>query len=687
MACTGKENLQETFLPGSNAEPRQKESASLAASASGSSKIPVLSKGRSLPRLKPSQQQQGQLPQAYLSGVGSKAIKVAKMPHTGSVPGAALLKAEAGLSLKSLSREPLGEMQLSSSGHWNEGSGPNGKGASTVEFVPDVAALASILSNTGLTNDMVSSTHKPSLARRVPLRGSRACSAGVGTARGTLCTGSLAANHVPMSSISRLTSKGTDQPRSCALTLDPQQLKMLSATFQSLGPGVAVAKPSQVVENLGVGKRKAPVSGPKADSLSSVPEAGIAVHSSSSGRKDTADTSWQGEAFVPDRAAKASILLNIGLSHSALGANGKLSLAQRVPVKDARKPPISSGSTMGENSFPRLSHMSASSAGKFGRLSCRSTQGLKGLEKSEAPGDQLAGTPGDRCSAVDSSPYGLARRVPIACPQSLHRSPWSCNRMPVSSCMGDKRVKRTGGATPKVGPVSAKQESTAVPWEKIAVRLFDDEMAGSVKKAHAAPVIPPGMEKLQRIELLAQLLQKEMNGVLDCDAAPSLEGLHKLLLAHCLPAQESPTPGLPAAPQQDPGSNACELAPVSTAAAAPGSPAMATTSSQLPACPCPSLPSLQPPPCHASRTGQAKQQLRALLGAPQRFHEACLNDECAVYTARIPSATQPPVQRCKEPVAAMLDAQEAMHFIPISAPLSPPLTEGKRSSPSSRPEP
>lgn len=44
------------------------------------------------------------------------------------------------------------------------------------------------------------------------------------------------------------------------------------------------------------------------------------------------------EEFVPDPAAKASILSNRGLSHSALRANGKLSLAQRVPMKDAQKP-------------------------------------------------------------------------------------------------------------------------------------------------------------------------------------------------------------------------------------------------------------------------------------------------------------------------------------------------------------
>ncbi|XP_062977548.1 tastin [Elgaria multicarinata webbii] len=688
MAHVGKENRQETLpLPGTSAEPGRKESILLAASALGSSKIPVRSKGRLPPELKPSQ-----LKQACPSSAGSKAIQAAKVPSTGSVPGAAILEAEAGLLPKSLSRGPLGEMQLSTSGHRNVGSGSNGKGIHHTEFEPDPAALASILSNTGLTNHMVSATHKPSLARRVPLRGNRACSASIGTARGSLHSGAPAANLVRTSHISRSTSKDMDHPQSCSLALNTQQLKTLSTTFKSLGPGVELAKPNQPTESLGTGKCKDLAARPKAESLSSVTGAGVEVCSDSAGRKDTTGTSWKDEDFVPDLAAKASILLNVGLSHSALGANGKLSLAQRVPVKEVRKPPISCGSTRGENAFPLVPRMSTSSAGKFGRVSCRSTQGLKGLERSEASGAQLANTPGDRCSAVDYSPYGLARRVPVACPRSLHRSPWTGNRVPVSSYAKDKRVgtqhpieseqvKCTRWATPKVDTMGSKQEGTAVAWEKIAVRLFDEEMAASAKKVHTVPVIPPGMEKFQRIELLAQLLQREMNDGLDCDVAPSLEELHKLLSAHCSPPPEAPKPEHTTLPQ-DPGPDACKLAPVSTVAVTPGPSVKPATSSQQPVCPSTSMHSLQPPSSHTGSTGQAKQRLDDLLSAPQRFHEACLNDECAFYAARGPSATQPPVQRCKDPVAKALDAHDAMHFIPISVPLSPTLMEGERSSPS-----
>lgn len=58
--------------------------------------------------------------------------------------------------------------------------------------------------------------------------------------------------------------------------------------------------------------------------------------------------------------------------------------------------------------------------------------------------------------------------------------------------------------------------------------------------------------------------------------------------------------------------------------------------------------------------GQVRQRLDDLLQAPRRFHEACLNDECAFYTARVTSAPQASVPRCKEPVAKTLDATDAV---------------------------
>ncbi|XP_061471403.1 tastin isoform X2 [Rhineura floridana] len=695
MAQVGKENLQEVLsLPGISAEPGQKKSTLLAACPLSSSKIPVLSK-RVPPEVKQSQQQQqDRLQWACPSNVRSTGIKTHKMLHTGLVPGAAVLEPAPGLLPKSLSREPLGEMQLSTSGQRNEGGVPNGKvfflvEANTVEFVPDVAALASIMSNTGLTKHMVSASHKPSLARRIPLRGNRECSASIGAGRGCLYTGTSTVNLVRMSHISKSTSKDTNQPWTCSLALNTRQCKTLSTTLENLGARVEVAKPTQPMEKLGVGKCKDSTARLKAKSPSFIAEAGDTTQSNSAGRKNTTGTPWKDEEFVPDPAAKASILQNIGLGHSSLGANSKQSLAQQVPLKDAYKPSITCGRTRGGNACLSGARMSAPSSEKFGRISCRSTQGLKGLEKLEASKAQLANTPGSRCSAVDCSPYGLARRVPIVHPQSLRCSPWIRNCMPVSSWAKVKKFNLVGEITPQTGTLGSKQDGTAVPWEKIAVRLFEDEMAASAKKVAAFPVITPekgklqvSQQSLQRIELLTQLLLQEMNGGVDHDIAPSQEELHKLLSAHCSPAVEAPKPGLLTTPlQEDPKANLCKQALVSLAIAPEHSASLATTSVQQPACPSPSMNSVQLPSSNGSSTSQVKQRLDDLLSAPHRFHEACLNDECAFYTARVASAAKPSTQRCKEPVAKMLDAHDAMHFIPISAPL-PTSTEAERFSPS-----
>nr|XP_028567914.1 tastin isoform X4 [Podarcis muralis] len=666
MARVGKENLQEVLpLPVTSAGEGREKSASLASGALSSSKIPVLRNSRIPREVKQSRQQpQNSLHQACPSNVRRKGIEMSKMPHSGLVPDASAVEPASGLMPKILSREPLGEMHLSTSGHRNEGRVPNGKEVSTVEFVPDVAALASILSNTGLTNHMVSAAHKPSLAGRVPLRGNRACSTIVGTGRGSLYTGAPAANLPRMSYISRSTSKDVNQPQSS----NTQQLKMRLATFENPGPRVEVVKPSRPTENPGVGKPQDSAPRPEAEGLNL--EGAIAtqrlmstatvteclsslISSDSAGKKEITGTPWKDDGFVPDPAAKASILLNIGVSHSALRAT-----ADR--------------STRGESASLPLPCTSVRSTEKFGRVSCRSTQRLKGLQKLEASEAQLANTPGGRCSAADHTPYGLARRVPIASPQSSHRSPWIRNRAPVSSC------------------IKAKKES-------IAVRLFKDEIAASAKKVAAVPVITPEMGKLQRIKLLAQLLQQEVNDGIDHDIVPSLGELHKLLSDHCSPAREAPKPGLLTTPVPSPGPDLGKLAPGSAAMAPEPCTTHATTSSQQPVCPISRMPSVQlrassgsgtsmpllglMSSCGNSAVDQVKQRLDDLLSAPMRFHEARLNDECAFYTTRLASVTQPSAQRCKEPVAKMLEVQDAMHFIPISATPSRPM-EAERVLPS-----
>ncbi|XP_060108326.1 tastin [Heteronotia binoei] len=681
MALTGKENIQGVLpLPGEYVELGPKESPLITTS----SKIPVLFKSRLPSELK-------QLQQACSSAVKTKGLKMSKVSSAG-VP---VLEPGAGLLSKSCSREPLGEMQLSASGHRNvlEGGNANGKEASAVEFVPDPEALASILSNTGLSNHVVSATHKPSLARRVPLREKRACSASSGTGRGSLYVGATAANPVRTPHLSRSSSKDVDHPQSCSLALNAQQLKALSATLGNLRPGVE-AKDHQLMENLQAGKCKDSAARSKTECLNSTTEAGNTKQSNSAGSKETTGSSWTEEDFVPDPAAKASILLNIGLSHSALGAGNKLSLARRVPVKDARKAPVC-GNGRGENaSLPGC----ASPTAKFGRVSCRSTQGLKGLKELGAFGAQLPVTPGNRCSVVDYSPSGLARRVPIVQSQSSHFSPWRYNRALLSSCPAKRSGIRcltetpqtctwTGGVTPHcTGTVSSKKDGSSVHWETIAVRLFNDGLEASAKKVSASRVIPSDMGKHQRIEFLARLLQQEVDGGID-EVTPSLEELHKLLLVHCSPTLEAPEPDLVTTPSQEITPELGERAAVSAAPVAPVPDTTFPTADSQPVCSTPFVCSLGPSsganstgvPAASSSVAHFKQRLEDLLDAPRRFHEDCLNDECAFYTSRVTTSTQSSGPRCKEPVAKLLDAQDAQHFIPISSPRSS-FPETERSS-------
>ncbi|KAH0629262.1 hypothetical protein JD844_011200 [Phrynosoma platyrhinos] len=119
---TGKKENQQNALP--VAKLAQKESVVFAGNALSSSKIPLLSKNGGPPERKQLHRQQSWFQQMCASSCRSKAIKNPK----GSAPGDGGLEPAAALLPKSLSREPLGEVQLSTSGHRNEGSMSDGKG-------------------------------------------------------------------------------------------------------------------------------------------------------------------------------------------------------------------------------------------------------------------------------------------------------------------------------------------------------------------------------------------------------------------------------------------------------------------------------------------------------------------------------------------------------------------------------
>ncbi|XP_058289448.1 tastin isoform X2 [Hylobates moloch] len=97
-------------------------------------------------------------------------------------------------------------------------------------------------------------------------------------------------------------------------------------------------------------------------------------------------------------------------------------------------------------------------------------------------------------------------------------------------------------------------------------------------------------------------------------------------------------------------------------------------SSQHPLCASPpicSLQSLRPPAGQAGlsslapRTLALRERLRSCLTAIHCFHEARLDDECAFYTSRAPPSG--PTRVCTNPVATLLEWQDALCFIPVGS--------------------
>ncbi|XP_073174918.1 tastin isoform X4 [Lepidochelys kempii] len=633
---------------------------------------------------------------------------------------------------------------------------PNGKEVGPVEFVADPAALASILSNVGLANSTLGVARKPSLARRVPLRGSRGnsvhASGSARTVRGSLYVASgtpaLCPDPARTSCFSRLAAKDAarratqDPAQHRGLLLKSQQIQALSATLRDLG---SRAQPAghPALQRLGAGAKEACRGRPRpiATAMQSEPaksqEAGgtrdqssngrpgslsdgkggkagtggqSAAHSSSSPSRTDPMGASETEEFVPDLDALASVLSNVGLSHAALGPTGKLSLARRVPVKGLRGvPPSTQGSPTGSRTSLLRPQISVPPKGDFGHASCYSTLGLKGAEALDGlQAAQLAGTPRTR-EISRSSPFGSARRVPVTQPQSLRRTCFSTRRLavfprtPRTEGALDKRpaqgvlqtpARWAGGLSPE--PRSPDPDETVLPLEKIVVRLFGDGESqvateASVRKALAWP--GEGGSKTQCIEFLARLLRKEVEGA---GGSSSLDDLQSLLAA-CAPSPRPPRtpPPLPEAGsrlKQLPSTSSCQdpasrAMPPASSAAFPAAGTTLTFSSQRPVCSHPLIHSLRSPTASGgaagaraapatspSRVALVKQRFRDLLRAPQRFQEACLDDECAFYMGRPPGSQAPAPRCCTDPVATLLEARETTHFIPIvqPAPGGPP---------------
>ncbi|ERE81186.1 tastin-like protein [Cricetulus griseus] len=257
---------------------------------------------------------------------------------------------------------------------------------------------------------------------------------------------------------------------------------------------------------------------------------------------------------------------------------------------------------------------------------------------------------------------GLAQRVPLrGTGERMHtRTSYSSLKQltirPKTQCTPLRslpRVQQTqwlSGLSPHSSP-----EEPAMPWEQIAVRLFDQEGCITLQKGSGKPSVastsgphpsktPNHQElKMQRISLLQQLLQQEIEGLAVDKCAP-LNGGSALEMTKLQPLLADISKTL-SAPEHNSGTSLLGLSKHSGVT----EPYLAEE--------CPS--SLAP------RTLALRQRLRACLTAIHCFHEARLDDECAFYTSRTPPPG--PTRVCTNPVATLLEWQDALRFIPVGS--------------------
>ncbi|XP_077609435.1 tastin isoform X4 [Crocuta crocuta] len=628
-------------------------------------------------------------------------------------------KSEGSLGSTQL-RNPLEELRPSP-GRQNLESRPppQTEAPGTIEFVADPAALATILSGEGVKSCRLG--RQPSLAQRVLVRGSQG---------GTIRRGQGARASAYLA------------PRTPTHRLDPARASCFSR-LEGPGPRGRTLCPQRLEALI-------PPSGPSFHPSAHPSFQELRRGTGGSSRtlvKQTSglplETSVQPAPSLPEGEHEV-------VTHSDEGGGGPLGLAQRVPLREIT-----------HTRDGRASHLIPS------------------------PGRVV--TP----SMAHPSPFGRAQRVPS--PGASAPTSYSVLRRlairpkiqftPIPSAPRAQQAQCLSGLSPQPCP-----EEPALPWEQIAVRLFDQESCVSLhegpgKPAVAAPHGPrPGTTpklqelKMQRINILQQLLRQEVEGLPEGTYVPLNGGstldmvelqrllaeisstpnapkqnsgaLHlpgvlqnpglpkpclpeecgephpcpgaKLEIAQPCPAAEpgppepshSKEPGIPEpsvqeqpevsepcppgepgplpadshgqigllepSPRIDPGaSEACSLGPRSPEF----SPkpccrqwAPATTSlifsSQHPLCASPPIHSLRStgqagPSDLAPRTLALRQRLKACLTAIHCFHEARLDDECAFYTSRAPPSG--PTRACTNPVATLLEWQDALCFIPVGS--------------------
>nr|XP_010995719.2 tastin [Camelus dromedarius] len=624
-------------------------------------------------------------------------------------------------------RNPLEELRPSPGGQ-NVGPRlpPQTEAPGTIEFVADPAALATILSGEGVKSCRLG--RQPSLAQRVLIRESQG-----GTAR--------RGQHARASAYLA--------PRTPTHRLDPARASCFSR-LEGPGPRSRTFCPQRLEALI-------PPSGPSSHPSARPHFQELRKETGGSSRTSVSQASGLLREIPVQPASSLPEGEHEVVIHSDEGGGGPLGLAKRVLLKETRE----------------------------------TTHSRDGCGSCLMPSPGRVVPP----SVTRPSPFGRAQRVPSPGPSAptsysvLRRLAFRPKTQftPLPSAPRVPQARWLSGLSPQPCP-----EEPALPWEQIAVRLFDQESCirlpeGSGKPPMAThgphPNRTPNLQelKMQRISILQQLLRQEVEGLAEGKCA-SLSGGSSLdmvelqpllaeisrtlnapehnpgsihlpgLLQHsgqpephlpeecgelepcpgaepevaqpCPPAEpgtreshqrrepETPEPstreqpempepcppgepgplqacpqgqtGLPEpSPRIEPGvSEACSPEPRSPESSrhpccsqwAPATTTL-TFSSQHPLCASPpihSLQSLRPPPGQADlsslapRTLALRQRLKSCLTAIHCFHEARLDDECAFYTSRAPPSGLTRV--CTNPVATLLEWQDALSFIPVGSP-------------------
>ncbi|KAM8912216.1 tastin isoform 2-T2 [Lycaon pictus] len=361
-------------------------------------------------------------------------------------------------------RNPLEELRPSP-GVQNVGPKPppQTEAPGTVEFVADPAALATILSGEGVKSCLLG--RQPSLAQRILIRGSQ----GGTTRRGQ---GARASAYLA--------------PRTPAHRLDPTRASCFSR-LEGPGPRSRTLC-SQRLEAL------IPPSGPSFHPSTHPSFQELRRVTGGSSRTSVSQTS----GLLLETPVQPAPSLPEGehevVTRSDEGGGGPLGLAQRVPLRERTHTRDTSASHLipspGHGGPPSISHPSP-----FGRA-----------QRVPSPGPSVL------------TSYSVLRRLAIR-PQTQFTPILSGPRVQQAPCLT--------GLSPQSCP-----EEPALPWEQIAVRLFDQESCRKVQEGPGNPPVatPPGPHpgttptlqelKLQRINILQQLLRKEVEGLAGDKCAP-----------------------------------------------------------------------------------------------------------------------------------------------------------------------